>query len=260
MISTLEKDRENDFLAACAYDDIIGARMVTLLSCYGLGASFCKLWLQENAKSKPTAAISRFDGWLVISASPDADLQELSAFATALDEFRFVEAAPFVCQAFELGGEYEESHIMRYNVDLGTFDDDFSEVCENPSLKDFYTVLTTANPWIAETTDWGGWYTHASHLLRHSLGLAAIIPINGVPACTGGVFTASDKLAVIGCVATLPKFRGRSLAATMTKYLVNRILSQNKVPALFCASDKLADYYAKFGFVRAGKWGQITLI
>lgn len=261
MISLVSGQSEADFISACGFDEIIGARMLTLLTCYGLNRDFCGLWIQMAEGGGPTAAISRFDGWLVVSASPHADLDELSAFAAAIGEYRYVEAAPFVCKAFGLGGvcgEYDESHMMRY-ASGRVFGGDYAMIDESPPLNEFFAVITAANPWIAAVTNWSGWYTHTSHLVRHGLGFAALIGENGSPAAAGGVFTASGKLAVISCIATLPEYRGKGYASLITKYLVDKIISQGKTPALFCASDSLADYYAAFGFSHSGKWGQITL-
>lgn len=258
MISLVSEKNRADFTAACGFDEIIGARMVTLLACYGLDCDFSTLWLQRLENGEAAAAISRFDGWLVISANKLADLEELSAFAAAVGGYRYIEAAPFVCKALGIQGEYEESHMMRY-ASGSVLAEDCRGIDENPRLSDFYAVITAANPWIAATTGWGGWYTHTSHLLRHGLGFAALIRENGKPVSAGGVFTAGESLAVISCVATLEESRRKGYAAIITKHLAGKIISQGKTPALFCASDRLADYYGRLGFSRAGKWGQITV-
>lgn len=257
MILLVTEASRADFIAACGFDEIIGARMVTLLTCYGLDCRFCALWLQRTEQGKATAAISRFDAWLVISANPAADLRELAAFAAAIGGYRYLEAAPFVCASLNLCGEYEESHMMRYTG--GLFGAEYGRIDQNPRLDEFYAVITAANPWIAATTDWSGWYTHTSHLMRHGLGFAAMLRQNGEAVAAGGVFTAGEKAAVISCIATLEAARGKGYAALITKYLSDKIIAQGKIPALFCASDKLAEYYAALGFSRAGKWGQVEV-
>lgn len=257
MIMQVTPELEQDFIAACSFDPIIGARLYTLLRCYGCSMPGLRLWLaQENGV--PTAAISRFDGWLVFSASGRVDVEELGGFVRAIGEYRYIEGAPEVCARLGIEGEFESSHTMRYAAASG-FDEDFGAVCENPRLSDVYHILCTENPWFANTTSWDGWYPHTSHLLRHGLGFAAVLCADGVPVSTGGVYTMGEQVAVIGGLATLHAYRGRGYASVLTKYLINKILAQDKIPALFCASDSLARYYEGFGFVQSGKWGEITL-
>lgn len=261
MIALVTEKNAEDFISACGFDEMIGARMVTLLACYGFNSAFCLFWLQtdDSSDNRFFAAISRFERRLTISASRSADLRELSEFAAAIGGYRYIEAAPFVCKSLDIQGSYNEFHMMRYTSG-SLFAEDYSAIDESPPLNEFYTVISTANPWLDADTDWSGWYTHTSHLIRHGLGFAALIRDSGSgsPAATGGVFTSSGKLAVISCIATLPQYRGKGYAALTTKYLADKIILQGKTPALFCASDKLADYYATLGFSRDGKCGSLS--
>lgn len=252
MISLVSAENKNGFLSACLFDDIAGARMRTLLECYGLDMSILLLWLQTDEKNNPTAAISLFSGYLTVSAGLHADMEELAGFARTVGGFRRVEAAEHVCDALKTGGEYTGLYAMRYNS--GKFTGDFGGIIESPPPREIYNVLCGSDPAFAGSTDFAGWYAHTSHLFRHNLGFACALAENGRLISTGGVYTSGERVAVIGCVATLPDFRGRGYAATITKYLVNRILDAGKIPALLCATDKLAGYYGQIGFTNSGRY------
>lgn len=256
MISLVSPENRRGFLRACLFDDVSGAKMHTLLECYGTGSSICGLWLQTDGNSAPTAAISVFSGWLAISAGSGADLDELAEFAGATGGFRHVEAAADVCGALNLGGEYREAHIMRYVADNPVVVP--VEIYESPSPREIYSIVCGADAHFAEIADFAGWYTHTSHLFRHGLGFGAVLRENGKPVSTGGVYATGERVAVIGCVATLPDYRGKGYAAAIVNYLAGRILGLGKTPVLICASASLAGYYERLGFAKAGSWGSIS--
>lgn len=258
MISLVSAENRNGFLNACLFDDICGARMHTLLDCYGLNTAISLLWLQTDGESNPTAAISLFAGCLTVSASNRADMDELAGFARTIGGFRYIEAAEHVCKAIASGGRYTGLYTMRY--DSGKFNESFSGIIENPSLREIYYVLCDTDPAFAGSADFTGWYAHTSHLFRHNLGFACALIENGITVSTGGVYTSGEHIAVIGCVATLPDFRCKGYATTITKYLINRILDAGKTPTLLCATDELAGYYGRLGFTDSGKYGLQQII
>lgn len=255
MIRHVDAAREGDLLAGCALDPVIGARIYTLCKAYGTAFRGLDFWLMESG-GMVVGAISRFDGWLTFVADERADVAELDAFASAIGGFANVEGTAEICAQLHISGNYASSVTMTRTGE-SRFALDYAAIETAPPLDDLYHVMAGANGWFAKTSQPDEWKAHVSHLLRHELGMAALLRVNGVPVCAGGVFTMGERVAVIGGISTLPDFRGRGLAALMTRSLVDRILDIGKTPALFCASDSLAQYYAGFGFEISGRYGEI---
>lgn len=256
MIALITDENRLDFIKACLFDEIHGARICTLNECYWPDTSILLLWLQTDDKNSPTAAVSLFSGCLTLSAAAGADIDELADFARAVGGFKSLEASAIVCKELKLGGEYAEFNVMRYAK--GRFDGELGIVCENPPVREIYDILCRADPPFGKTADFAGWYTHTSHLFRHGLGFAGLILKDDNPVSTGGVYAMGDNPAVISCVATLPDFRGRGYATKIIKYLANKILDTGKTPVLLCEDGRLAGYYARLGFSDEGRCGRIV--
>lgn len=259
MITWLEEKGRADYLAVCDTDPVIGARMHTALGVYGLGSAISEGWLARDGEGRPTAALLRFDGWMVIAATGGADIPELAEFLRAAGGFGTIEGSPALCRELTrwFPGVYASADTMAY---LGEpFPDAPGMVKGNPPLRDIYDLICRGSPFMAEHARWDSWYPHTSHLVRHGLGFGAVVYADGRPVATGGVYTASPRYGVIGSLTTLPGWRGRGYAAAITKYLCNRLLERGQTPALYCAEDSLAAYYGRLGFTPLGKWAEISL-
>ena len=259
MITLLAPEQEADFGAACCHEPVSGAKIATLLRVYGYHSPIAPIWLCRDSTGKTVAALSRFEGRLDVSASADADFDEIAAFAAVIGEFFCVEASAETCAYLQrhLPGELESFLKMRYTGEY--FIADFGAVYGTPSLREVYDLICASNSLLGRLPLWESWYTHVSYLVRHSLGFCCTVHHNGTPVCTGGVYTMGMHAAVISSLFTLPAYRRGGYAALAVKHLVNRILAIGKEPILCCGSDTLADYYARLGFEACGRRGKLTL-
>ena len=255
MICLVQEGNLPAFLQATSLDAILGARLYTQYQVYGLEYPAMNFWLQQNENGEATAALSRFDGWLTVSAGERADLDELAEFARMLGGFSRLEAAPALCECLRGDGKLDGGLMFCYKGE--GFGGMHPGVHTQPALRDVYQTICAANTWFSDTTNWAGWYTHTSHLLRHRLGFCSAVQKDGKVVSTGGVYTMGQCVAVIGGLATLPGYRGRGYAAQILHQLVDVALQQGKTPALFCAEESLVGYYSRNGFVPAGRWAEV---
>ena len=259
MITLLAPEQQADFWAACCHEPVSGAKIATLLRVYGYHSPIAPLWLCRDSAGKTVAALSRFEGRLDVSASADADFDEIAAFAAVIGEFLCVESSAEACAYLQkhIPGELESFLKMRYPGEY--FAADFSAVSGTPSLREVYDLICAGSALLGMLPLWESWYPHVSHLVRHQLGFCCTVHREGAEVCTGGVYTMGMHAAVISSLFTLPPYRRSGCAALAVKHLVNRILAIGKEPMLCCGSDTLADYYARLGFEACGRHGKLTL-
>lgn len=259
MITYLEERDRADYLTVCDTEPVIGGRMHTVLAVYGLGSAIADAWLARDGEGRPTAALLRFDSWMVAAVTEGVDVPELAEFLRAVGGFGTIEGSPSLCRELKpwFPGVYSSAGTMAYLGD--PFPGDMGIVEGNPPLKEVYSLICQGSPFMAKHARWDSWYPHTSHLVRHGLGFAAMVYADGRPVATGGVYTTSPRYGVIGSLTTIPGYRGRGYAALITKYLCNRLLERGLTPALYCAADSLAAYYGRLGFSALGKWAEIAL-
>ena len=257
MIRYLTPARKADFLAACAFDPVLGTRIQTLLACYGHNFRLLDCWVAYRGDS-PTAALARFEGHFTVSAGDSADLEECAGFMHAVGGFHTVQGTPALCRALA-GGDVScaGAPTMQYAGRLPG--GDFTLVDASPSPAQIFSVLCAADTAFAEQNRWDAWYPHVSHLLRHNLGFAALLHApDGTPAATAGVYSLNEGYGVLAAVATAPAYRGCGYASLLVRYLAARLLAHGKTPVLACASDALSAFYERLGFVPLGQWAQYT--
>lgn len=128
-------------------------------------------------------------------------------------------------------------------------------VCENPNLPMVHALLSTC---FAEMSPLNSWYPDVSHRLRHNCAKIATIIDGESVVSTAMTVAETNAAAVIGQVATDPRYRGRGYAKTC----INSLISRCKGKSLYILpmTDFARSLYVKMGFVPCGEWAELQRI
>ncbi len=248
MVKCVEKG-DLAFLSFCDRD-VFGTRIKAYYNCYSTDYDFVRFWMQTDDEGNVTAAISRVDGDMTLSAEK-ADYEELLQFIkivgfTTIQCDRSV-AANFTAEE-TLWGYVVNFENKRENKDIA--------LKKEFELKEIYGIIKAENltgvgeflPWLSDTT------------FRINRGTAKplLCEIDGENAGCAMVLFRTDKAALLGAVATVPKFRGRGVARALVTRLANEELENGKRVQLLCKSDSIVDFYKSIGFTVTDEWSLIT--
>ena len=75
--------------------------------------------------------------------------------------------------------------------------------------------------------------------------------------CHAATYAETDSFAIIGGIITDLRYRGRGLAGITTKYLVSKLLQQEKKPLIYCYDKHLEEWYVNLGFSVITKCGKL---
>lgn len=253
MISLVDRGNRPAFLSVCDLDTAMGPEVATLHAVYGDYSHMASFWLAVS-RGFPAAAISRENGQIKLVLTPRADPAEIREFLSAVGGYDQIWAEAGACARLYPGTPFRSGPVMRY---LGGPGGTVHESIAPPQrLDDLYKLLCAC---FAEFDKSGRqrWCAYASHLFRHGLGSVAGIYAGRRLVCTGGIYAKNSRYAVIACVATHPAYRGQGLAGQVVRSLCDRALREGKTPALLCAGESLAAFYARLGFEPFGRWARI---
>lgn len=244
------------FLAVCGEDPVFGAELETLLAVFGPGSCMADFWLAREGDGSPRGAACLENGRLMVAGRDlsGALAEELRLFAETLGGWQVFRAEESLCRSLFPGGKITAAPVMCCPGEAGDWAD--PRIRENPPLEELYRVICEGFDWSAN----GGrdrWYAYTSHLFRHGLGFACCLYEGGQAVCTGGVYAWSRRQGVLGCIATLPPYRGRGYAAKVTRYLCGRVREAGRTPTLLCAEESLGRYYETLGFRHCARWGEL---
>jgi len=139
--------------------------------------------------------------------------------------------------------------VMQYN---GIPQEMPLDMCTQPYLPDVYALLEQYFPGMSSLN---GWYPDASHRVRHGCCHIGCIIREDKVVSTAMTVAETPSEAILGQVATDPRFRNQGMAGTC----VNAVISQCKGKALYIlpVNEKAKRLYQKLGFVTCGTWAEL---
>lgn len=248
MVKLVEKG-DGAFLSFCDRD-VFGTRIKAYFNCYSTDYDFVRFWVQTDDDGNVTAAISRVDGDMTLTAE-NADYEELLQFV------RIVGFTTIQCERAVADRFTDDETLWGYVVEFKE-KTAFKEIAlkENFELKEIYNIIKAENltgvgeylPWLSDT------------LFRINRGTA--IPLLGTidgenAGCAMALFR-TDKATLLGAVATVPEYRGRGVARSLVTRLANGELENGNRVELLCKSDSIVDFYKSIGFTVTNEWSLIT--
>ncbi len=248
MVKAVEKG-DVAFLLFCDRD-VFGTRIKAYFNCYLNDYDFVKFWVQTDETGKVTAAISRIDGDMTITAY-NADFEELLQFVKIVG-FNTIQCAKNVAKHFT-DDEFLSGYVVRFEEEK-----EFSAVNLKIDfdLKEIYAIIKAENltgvgellPWLSDTT----------FRVNRNTARAVLAQIDGENAGCAMVLFKTDRAALLGAVATVPKFRGRGIARSLVTLLANEELKNGRRVELLCKNDSIVDFYKAIGFKIVDEWSLIT--
>ncbi len=248
MVKSVEKGDEA-FLGFCDRD-VFGTRIKAYFNCYSTDYDFVKFWVQTNEDGDVTAAISRVDGDMTVTAE-NADYEELLQFIKIVG-YSTIQCNRRVAKEFT-DDETLWGYVVRFE---NKTENRPVSLKNNYELKEIYNIIKAANltgvgeylPWLSDTT----------FRINRNTAQPLVAEIDGKATGCAMVLFRTDKAALLGAVATSPEFRGRGIAGALVTRLANKELAEGKRTELLCKNDSIVDFYKSIGFTVKDEWSLIT--
>lgn len=239
MVKLIENKNELDFLPADPY----AARITALADTYGTEHSFAMFWVQENNENK-TAAVCRVDGNMTVCCGDGADYEELAAFINAVG-FASLTSDSDVMK--KLGIEPSKSSFtVEYKGGAAVGNIEKVRDCDKRKI---YDLLCSCG---FELGDYNAFLADVcARLNKGTASFTAVMHEDEPCACAFALFKGRESV-LLGAVATNQNARGRGYASELVGTLAEE--NAEKKVFLFCRNDSLADFYAKIGFEKVGRW------
>lgn len=239
MVRLIDDIYSLDFLPADPY----AARITALAATYGTEHSFAMFWVQE-IDDKAVAAISKVDGNMTVCCLENADYDELSAFINAVG---FLTLTSDSTVMKKLGFEpAKSSFTVEYKGGPVAANAEITRDCDKKKIYDLLCLCGF------ELGDYGAFFSDVcARLNKGTASLSAVMNGSEPGACAFALFEGT-KSVLLGAVATNPSARGKGYASELVGTLAKE--KSDKKVFLFCREDSLADFYAKIGFEKVGRW------
>ncbi len=248
MIKSAEKGNA-EFLSFCDRD-VFGTRIKVYFNCYSTDYDFVKFWVQTDENGAVTAAISRVDGDMTLTAE-NADFEELLQFVKIVG-FNTIQCKRAVAKKLTA-----DETLWGYVVRFESEKENYGVKLKNDfDLKEIYAIIKAENltgvgellPWLSDTT----------FRINRNAARAALAELDGENAGSAMVLFRTDSAALLGAVATVPKFRGRGVARSLVTLLANEELKNGRRVELLCKNDSIVEFYKSIGFKAVDEWSLIT--
>ena len=248
MVKLVEKG-DSAFLSFCDRD-VFGTRIKAYFNCYSTDYDFVKFWVQTDDNGNVTAAISRVDGDMTLTAG-NADYEELLQFVKIVG-FTTIQCERAVARHFT-----DDEALWGYVVELKE-KTAFKEIAlkENFELKEIYNIIKAEN--LTGVGDYLPWLSDTSFRINRGTATPLLGTIDGENAGCAMVLFRTDKATLLGAVATVPEYRGRGVARSLVLRLANGELENGNRVELLCKSDSIVDFYKSIGFTVTNEWSLIT--
>ena len=218
--------------------DIFSVRILSLLDAYGLSYPFALFYIQK-IDDNITALISKLDGDYTISATEDADSEEIAHFLMVAGY------SSILCDSsLYLFPKYDEGIIMSSDKKL-EFSLGRCTVDEFPKLMDLYNFIDY------NSQDFKAWYVDISHRIRHGTAKAYTLNIDESVISSGILSSLIDGYSVLSAVRTENEFRGMGYGSIIVSY----ICSDVKGTVYLMRDEGMNEgFYKRLGFEDIGKW------
>ncbi len=248
MVKCVEKG-DKDFLLFCDRD-VFGTRIKAYLNCYSTDYDFVRFWVQTDEDGNVTAAISRVDGDMTLSAY-NADYEELLQFVKIVG-FSTIQCNRSVALEFTA-----DETLWGYVVNFENEKDNIPATLKSDyELKEIYDIIKAEN--LTGVGDYLPWLSDTTFRINRDTAKPLLCEIDGKNAGCAMVLFRTDKAALLGAVATVPYFRGRGVARALVTRLANEELANGRRVQLLCKSDSIVEFYKSIGFTVTDEWSLIT--
>ncbi|MBR6531764.1 MAG: GNAT family N-acetyltransferase [Clostridia bacterium] len=248
MVKCVEKG-DNSFLSFCDRD-VFGTRIKAYFNCYSTDYDFVKFWVQTDDDGNITAAISRVDGDMTLSAG-NADFEELLQFIKIVG-FTTVQCNRAVSEHFT-SDETLWGYVVEFKEKTQTNEISLKKDFE---LKEIYNIIKAEN--LTGVGDYLPWLSDTSFRINRNTAKPLLSEIDGNNVGCAMVLFRTDKAALLGAVATVPEYRGRGVARALVTRLANEELTEGRRTELLCKADSIVDFYKSIGFTVTDEWSLIT--
>lgn len=248
MIKSLNGNDNNEFLEFCDRD-VFGTRIKSYFESYGLGYDFVSFYAMYDELNEIHAAVCLIDGDFTVSCD-GFNLDELFLFINFLS-FKTVQCC------VELSGLFEKNNIVTgYIVEYsGSQTGRKVPLLSDYSLKDVYNLAS--NEGLIGVGEYLPWLSDAVHRINTGHTRFLVSGENHICYGCAAVLFETGCAAILGCVATYSKYRGKGIASSLVLMLANEEINKGKRTELLCKKDSIVDFYIKNGFIITGEWGLV---
>jgi GNAT superfamily N-acetyltransferase len=244
-------DGPSEELAGFCRRDVFGTRISGYFETYGTSESFACFYMQKQ-KGNVTAALSKIDSSITLSASPNADFEELSNF------LKVIGFAALTCDSDFQGitglSPERTGNIVCFNARKSINASRGIEISSDIELAQIYNILLDAGFYLPQ--DRGVWLSDAGARFNKGLASACTVFSDKVPVACAMILFETASAGLIGAVATLPEHRGKGYAGALVTALARKLNTKGKRADLMC-EEKLTQFYNNLGFEKTGAWAQI---
>lgn len=248
MVKLVEKG-DGAFLSFCDRD-VFGTRIKSYFNCYSTDYDFVKFWVQTDENGYVTAAISRVDGDMTVSAE-NADFEELLQFVKIVG-YTTIQCNRKVAERFT-ADETLWGYVVEFKEETNINEISLRQKFE---LKEIYSIIKAEN--LTGVGDYLPWLSDTTFRINRGTAKPLLCEIDGENAGCAMVLFRTDKAALLGAVATVPEFRGRGVARNLVTRLANEELKSGRRTELLCKSDSIVEFYKSIGFTVTDEWSLIT--
>ncbi len=243
------KKGDNSFLLFCDRD-VFGTRIKAYFNCYSTDYDFVKFWVQTDDEGNVTAAISRVDGDMTVTAE-NADFEELLQFVKIVG-FTTIQCERAVAKHFT-----DDEELWGYVVEFKEKTEEKEiPLKQNLELKEIYNIIKAEN--LTGVGDYLPWLSDTTFRLNRNTAKPLLCEFDGRNAGCAMVLFRTDRASLLGAVATVPEFRGRGVARALVTRLANEELTNGNRVELLCKSDSIVEFYKSIGFTVTNEWSLIT--
>lgn len=173
-------------------------------------------------------------------------LEELSVFANLYSPFTLEISPNYSPHLIELINRSGDNYLLKDRASFQFVHKNQKKgltIQKNPKLESVYAILKESFPEIARA--YPIWLTDTSHKVRRNL--SSVYLLENVSTAT--VQYIEDNVALVGHVATLPEYRGKTYARSLLYSLGDALAREGITAVLFARSHRMS-YYKEIGFVK----------
>lgn len=246
MIYFVDERRFADLKSFCTIQSIYSCRIMCLADSYGLKFDFVQFWLQYNESGKVISAISKYDNAVTVQKTENSNISELTEF---LGIIGFTSILSDICF---FDNEKATDGIIMELVNPKRKNISNTEIIVNPDLNEIYKLLTECQSEKFVVPKYEDFLLDMSHKIRHNTALCVAVRNKGDLVSTAMTVAQSDNTAIIGAVATVPKFRKYRFGGLAVLSLAEML--KNRKIFIMRDKDENGDFYKSLGFEDKGKF------
>lgn len=233
--------------------DSFGTKIAGYFKTYSNDFQFALFYIQTDENGKVTAAASKIYGSVVLSASEEANFEEIKEFLLVTG-YSVLSCELSICEKLCLPVS-RMGNIVEFNTNER---DSFkSQIQKYPSLVQIYDLLSSVD--FSSLGDKSEWVADIGMRMRKDVSLWSIVEDKGkIVACACALFI-TESAVFLGCVACDMQKRRVGLGSDTVLNLAQNIGKDKRVN-LFCKDGDIVNFYKKLGFSVVGRWAESEYI